>query len=147
MFSSPLHTCVHCISKITDPSSSWYTCTLWRSQWNVHWNQQSFDWFVTLLHYLFSNKEDWGFDCQTRTTNILSHSCPCSWKIAGSGGLCKIRAVWTVGLQTKKRGYISGSVRLGLHLQAYIWTTGSPRDYHGLKTAVFFGRNLRPDNP
>jgi len=31
--------------------------TLWRPQWNVHWNWQSFDWFVTLLHYLFFNKK------------------------------------------------------------------------------------------
>ena len=58
MFFSPLHTCVHCISRITDPSSCLHTCTLWRPRWNVHWYRQSFDWFVTLLHYLFSIKKN-----------------------------------------------------------------------------------------
>ena len=32
-------------------------CTLWRPRWNIHRYRQSFDWFVTLLHYLFSNKK------------------------------------------------------------------------------------------
>ena len=45
-----------------------HTCTLWRPRWNIHWNRQSFYWFVTL----FSNKNDYGFGCQTRSTNILS---------------------------------------------------------------------------
>ena len=48
-----------------------HVSTLWRPRWNVHWNWLSFDWFVTLLHYLFLNKKYWGFG-QTRTTNILS---------------------------------------------------------------------------
>ena len=58
MLSSPLHTCVHCIARITDPSSCLHTCTLWCPRWNVHWYRQSFDWFVTLLHYLFSIKKE-----------------------------------------------------------------------------------------
>ena len=33
------------------------TCALWRPRWNIHWYGQSFDWFVTLLHYLLSNKK------------------------------------------------------------------------------------------
>ena len=41
-----------------------------------------------------------------------------------------------LGLHTKKREYISGSIRLGLQLQAYTWKTGSPRDVQGLN----FGR-------
>ena len=32
MFFSPLHTCVHCISRITDPSSCLHTCTVWRHE-------------------------------------------------------------------------------------------------------------------
>ena len=32
MFSSPFHSCVHCISRITDPSSCLHTCTVWRHE-------------------------------------------------------------------------------------------------------------------
>ena len=106
------------ISRITDPSSCLHTCTLWRLRWNVHWYWQLFDWFVTLLHYLFSNEKDQGFGCQTRTTDILSPervavrsvspavtttTAPHDMRIAQmsgqfswSGGLCKNQTVWTV---------------------------------------------------
>ena len=32
MLSSPLHTCVHCILRIVDPSSYLHTCTLWQTR-------------------------------------------------------------------------------------------------------------------
>ena len=114
MISSPLHTCVHCILRITDLSSCLHTCTLWCPRWNVHLNRQSSDWFVTLLHYLFSNKNTLGFWLPNQNyTNILlpewaavchvflprQHAvanlvgswadCPRSWKNAGSGGTLK----------------------------------------------------------
>ena len=51
MFSSPLYTCVHYISRITDPSSCLHTCTLWRPQWNVYLIDQRRDreWLSALM--------------------------------------------------------------------------------------------------
>ena len=98
MLSSPLHTCVHCISRIMDSSSCLHTCTLWRPLWNVHLYQHSLDWFVTSLHYLFSNKKKISFWLPNQNywylVNRTSVSPPCfplaaaphGMRIAGSGG-------------------------------------------------------------
>ena len=118
MLSSPLHTCVHCISRIMDPSSCLHTkctCTLWRPRGNIHWYRQLFDWFDTLLHYLFSIKNRLGFwspnqnywclvspPCffpadhrdstlwfENRPNERTESGCPRSWKIAGLGDFVK----------------------------------------------------------
>ena len=96
MLSSPLPTCVHCISRIMDPSSCLHTkctCTLWRPRWNIHWYRQLFDWFDTLLHYLFSIKNRLGFWspnqnywCLVSPPCFFPATAPCGLRIAQMSG-------------------------------------------------------------
>ena len=121
MLSSPLHICVHCISRITDPSSCLQTCTLWRPRWNVHWYRQSFDRFVFCciicsqikkIRVLVA-KPELLISCHPneRQSAVFSpedHRDTTPWlenrwlrlsalmKNRGVGGTCKIRAVWIV---------------------------------------------------
>ena len=57
----PLHfTLVYIVYRESQTRQVVYIHVHYGVHWNVHWYRQPFDWFVTLLHDLFSNKKDKG---------------------------------------------------------------------------------------